>query len=213
MTANGQGRGRVLSSAMRSSSALLVVLLPLMLGGCQFGAALLKSLPGATPVPAPTPSPAPTPGPTPQPSPTPTPTPVPVPPPTPVPTPEPEPEPETCPSEVPALAEIAVKIYRLGRLVGDATPRVRDRDWCATQGRPEQDRCPFWVDDSEIRLACERERALPLKWTLNGIECVDTARGCWPHHEATKVFVALSAHGTLRACAPGGAICGEADIP
>ena len=118
-----------------------------------------------------------------------------------------------CPSEAPPLAELKISVTKLSKLVGDATPRVSDRAWCAAQGRPAQDRCPFWQDDSDIRLACEAERALPLTWTLNGVECTSPDRGCWPHPQPTKVFVALASRGTLRACAPGGAVCGEAELP
>lgn len=128
----------------------------------------------------------------------------------------PEPTPPTlpkCPPEAPPLAELKISVSKLAKLVADATPRVADRAWCAAQGRPAQDRCPFWQDDSDIRLACEAERALPLTWTLNGVECSSPDRGCWPHPQPTKLFVALASRGTLRGCAPGGTICGEVEIP
>jgi hypothetical protein len=125
----------------------------------------------------------------------------------------PTPTPSRCPPEAPPLAELKISVVKLAKAVGDATPRVADRAWCAAQGRPNQDRCPFWQDDSEIRLACEAERALPLAWTLNGVDCTSPDRGCWPHPQPTKVFVALASRGTLRACAPGGIVCGEAELP
>ena len=191
------------SAWKKPTAAMVILLAALMSYGCAFAASAGWPWKPTPTVPAPVVTP--TPGTNPTPSPVAT--------PTPAPTPDPGPA-AKCPAEAPPLAEIVVKIYKLGRLVGDATPRVRDQSWCAAQGRPEQRACPFWKDESDIRLACERERALPLTWTLNGVECVGIDRGCWPHDSGpTKVFAALSARGTLRACAPGGAICGEAEIP
>ena len=140
---------------------------------------------------------------------------VPEPPPNPTPTPTqgPTPTPDGgCPPEAPPLAQVMVSCGKFAKVVCDATPRVCNPTWCAAQGRPQQQCCPYWTDGSAIRLACERERALPLTWTLNGVPCNDQASGCWPHPEPTKVFVVLAARGTVRACAVGGAICGEKEV-
>jgi len=203
-------------STGNAAKALVVGALALSSLGCALSGKIIwpwQSLPNEVPaIPAPVIIPPATPPPTTQtPSPvsTPTPSPGPVDQPLPVPT---GPGAAVCPKDAPPLAELKIKVVQLSKRVGDATPRVNDGAWCAAQGRPEQDRCPFWKDDSDVRLACEAERALPLAWSLNGIGCTEIEAGCWPHPQPTKVFVAIAARGTLRACAPGGLICGEAEI-